>query len=74
MDKITAFAAEADLGSLFLNNQEIIKLQLALDELRHPQPLTQLHTDNTIADCIIHQSINQQRSRAINLQYLWTID
>ena len=36
---VAALAAEAELGSLFLNTQEAVKLRLALDEIGHPQPI-----------------------------------
>ncbi len=74
LDKIAASAAEAELGSLFLNVQETIKFRIALEELGHPQPATPIHTDNSCAASIIHQSIKQQRSRAMNLRYFWTIE
>ena len=74
LDKIAASAVEAELDSLFLNTQEIIKLRLAINELRQPQPSTPLHTDSTTTNIIIHQSIKQQRYRAMEVQYFWTID
>ena len=37
---VTALAAEAELGSIFLNAQETVKLRIALQELGHTQPYT----------------------------------
>ena len=44
---VAASAAEAELGSLFLNAQETVKLRIALQELVHKQPPTPIHTNNT---------------------------
>ena len=70
---VAASAAEAELGSLFLNTQEAVKLRIALDEMGHKQPPTPIHTDNTTAASIVHGTIKQQRSRAMNMRYFWTL-
>ena len=57
LDKIAVSAVQAELGILFTNTQEIIKVRLSLDELGQPQPPTPLHTDNITANSIFHQSI-----------------
>ena len=54
---VEASAAEAELGSLFLNVQETVKLRIALQELGHKQPPTPIHTNNTTATGIIHKTI-----------------
>ena len=68
-----ASAAEAELGSLFLNTQETVKLQIYLQELGHKQPPTPIHNYNTTEIGIIHKKIKQQQSRAMNMHYFWTI-
>jgi hypothetical protein len=40
-------AAEADIGSVFLNAKEATFIPTILEEMGHPQPPTLLHTDNT---------------------------
>ena len=70
---MAASAAEAELGSLFINAKETVKLHIALQELGNKQPPTPIHTDNTTATGIIHKKIKQQRSRAMNMRYFWTI-
>ena len=70
---VAASAAEAKLGSLFLNTQETVKLRISLQDLGHTQPPTPIHTDNTISTGIIHKTIKQQQSRAMNMRYFWTI-
>ena len=56
---VAASAAEAELGSLFLNTQEAVKLRIALDKMGHRQPPTTIHCDNTNANGIIHGIIKQ---------------
>jgi hypothetical protein len=70
---VAASAAEAELGSLFLNAQEAVKLRLALTEMGHKQPPTPIHVDNSTAVGIVHKTIKQQRSRAMNMRYFWVI-
>ena len=70
---VSASAAEDELGSIFLNTQETVKLQTDLQELGNTKPPTLIHTDNTTATGIIHKTIKQQRSRAMNMRYFWTI-
>ena len=70
---VAASAAEAELGSLFLNTQETVKLCIALQDIGRPQPPTPIHTYNTTATYIIHKTIKQQRSCAMNMRYFWTI-
>ena len=50
---VAASAAKAELGNLFLNTQETVKLQIALQELCHTKPPTHIHTDNTTATGIV---------------------
>ena len=71
---VAASAAEAELGALFLNTQELIRLRLALKNMGHPQPPTPIHCDNKCAVGIINDSIKQQRSRSMNMRYFWTRD
>ena len=70
---VAASAAEAELGSIFLNTQDTVKLCIALQELVHTHTPTHIHTDNTKEMVIIHKKINQQQSRAMNTRYFWTI-
>jgi hypothetical protein len=59
---VAASTAEAELGTLFLNAQEAKVLQLILTELRHPQPPTSIHIDNTTPVGIVNNTIKRQRS------------
>ena len=66
---VAASTAEAELGSLFLNTQETVTLQIALKELGHTQPPTPIHNDNNTSTGIIQKTIKQQQSRATNMRY-----
>ena len=59
---VAASAAEAELGSLFLNTKETVKLRIEFKELEHTQPPTHIHTDNTITMGIIHNKLNKSNS------------
>ena len=68
MDKIAASIAKAELGSLFLNSQEVVKVCLALEKLGCSQLPTLVHINNTTAFDITYQIINEQRSHVMNLR------
>ncbi len=71
---VVASAAEAELGALFLNAQEAKVLRLVLEELGHPRPPTPIHVDNTTTVGIVNNTIKQQRSRAMEMRYMWLLD
>ncbi len=71
---VAASAAEAELGALFLNAQEAKVLRITLAELGHPQPPTPIHIDNTTTVGIVNNTIKQQWSRAMEMQYFWLLD
>ena len=71
---VAASAAEAELGSLFLNTKEARIVRLTLAELGHPQPPTPIHIDNTTAVGIVNNTIKRQRSRAMEMRYFWLLD
>jgi hypothetical protein len=71
---VAASAAEAELGALFLYAQEAKVLRLTLLELGHPQPPAPIHIDNPTTVFITNNTIKCQRSRAMEMQYLWLLD
>jgi hypothetical protein len=71
---VAASAAKAEVGSLFLNAQEVKVIRLTLNKLGHPQPPTPIHNDNTTTVGIINNSIKQQRSHAMEMRYFWLLD
>ena len=40
----------------------------------HAQPIAQVCTDNTTAAVIANETINHQRSHAMNMRYFWICD
>jgi hypothetical protein len=71
---IAALAAEAELDALFLNAQEAKIMQLILTELGHPQPPTPIHINNTTMVGILNNTVKQQQSGAMEMQYFWLLD
>ncbi len=71
---VAASAAEAELGSLFLNAQEAKVLCLTLDELGRPQTPTPIHINNTTTVGIVNNTIKCQRSCAMEMGYFWLLD
>ena len=71
---VVASAAEAELGALLHNAKKAKIIRLALQELGHPQPPTPIHCDNKTAVGIADNSIKKQRSRSMEIIYLWISD
>jgi hypothetical protein len=53
---VTASSAEVELGALFVNTKEARVIRLFFAEIGHPQPPTQIHTDNTPAVGIVNST------------------
>jgi hypothetical protein len=67
---VMSSAAEAEVGVLFLKAREGPVLGNTLDgPLGHAQPGTPLQTDNSTTDGIIYRTVNQQRSKAIEMRF-----
>ena len=71
---VAASAAEAELGSLFVNGQETKILRLILEEMGHPQPPTPVHCDNKTATGIANDTVKKHRSRLMEMRYFWVTD
>ena len=72
--EIVSSAAEAELAGVFHNAKEACPIRITLEELGHPQPATQLDTDNTTAVGIANDTVKQKRSKAIDMRYYWVRD
>ena len=70
---VATSAAEAELGSLFLNTIEAKIMRLTLEEIGHPQPLKPIYCNNTTETGIVRSYIKRQRSSATNMQYFWLL-
>jgi hypothetical protein len=71
---VMSSAAEAEIGSVFLNSKEATILQTTLEEMVHPQPPTPLQTDNTTATGYSNDTSRQRRTRAMDMQFFWVKD
>jgi hypothetical protein len=55
-----SFAAESELGSLYINAQTGVEERIILEEMGHPpQPATPVQTDNSTAEGIINSRVQQ---------------
>ena len=71
---VCASTVESELAAIFINSKEAIKLRQALEAMGHPQPPTDITTDNETAAGIVKQTIRQNKSRAMNMRYFWVLD
>ena len=67
-------AAEAQLGALFLNCQEYVPIRITLEEMGHPQSPTPVQVDNSTALGIAIGTINQRKSKAMEMRFYWIRD
>jgi hypothetical protein len=74
LKRIAASAAEAEFGALFLNAQEAKVLGLTLNKLENLQPPTTIHINNTTTVGIFNNTLKQQHSHAMEMQYFWLLD
>ena len=71
---VMASAAEAEVGSLFMNAQQAIPYIVTLEELGHPQKQVPLITDNSTATGFLNGTIKKKRSKAFDMRFEWLID
>ena len=74
MKNAMASAAEAEMGALFVIVQVAIILRTTLEELRYVQPPTPIKIDNFTASGIANKSIQQRRSRSMDMRFYWVRD
>ena len=74
MCEVLSNTEEAKLGALFLNGKEACPLRIALEEMGHRQPATPMATDNSTAGSIATDTVNQKRSKAIDIVFYWIRD
>jgi hypothetical protein len=71
---VMSSAAEAQLGSTFINTKEGIPTHVVFEELGHAHPTTPLQTNNSTACGIITDTVNHKRSKAIDVHFYWVKD
>ena len=71
---VMSSAAEAEVGALFMNAQDILPMRVTCEELGHPQPATPMQTDNNTASGIVNKTIKQNRTKSMSMKFYWLID
>jgi hypothetical protein len=71
---VFASAAESEVGACFQNAQSGAPIRVTLTELGHIQPATSLRTDSSTAFGILNKTINQKRSKVMDMRYHWITD
>jgi hypothetical protein len=74
LKNVVSSVAEAEFGPLFANAKEGTVTRTTLSEMGHNQDATDLTTDNTIADGIINNMVQQKRSKAMDMRFYWVKD
>jgi hypothetical protein len=71
---VVSSVAEAEFGAVFVNAKEGNATRTTLTEMGYNQDATELKTDNTTADGIINNTVQQKRSKAIDMILYWVKD
>ena len=71
---VVTSAAEAELGTLFLNCCEAKIIRLILSELGHEQPPTHVHCNNKTTVGIANNTDKKQRSHSMEMHFFWVAD
>ena len=63
--------AESEVAGLFMNAQHAVPIHLILEDMGHPQPPTQLRTDNLTAQGILSGVYKRKRSKCNDMNIHW---
>jgi hypothetical protein len=66
---VVSSVAEAEFGALFVNAKEGTVTRTTLSEMSHNQDANDLTTDNTTADGIINNTVQQKSSKAMDMRF-----
>ena len=64
-------AAEAEIGTMYINSREAVPQRTALSEMGHPQPRTPMQTDNSAAHAVVTNNVKPRRTKAMNTRFHW---
>ena len=67
-------ASEVEIGAAYINGQEAVPIRTLIRELGHPQPVTLIQVNNSIADSFANDTIKKKRSKAIDMRFYWIHD
>ena len=68
---IMSLAAEAKLGTLYINAHKGISMRQLLTEMGHIQPRTPIQTDNSTTCRVVNSNIRPQRTKAMDMRFHW---
>jgi hypothetical protein len=71
---VVTSTVEAELGALFLNCKQATIFRVTLEEMGHPKPPTPIHCNNLTAVGIANNTIKQQRSCLMEMQFFGVAD
>ncbi len=71
---VMSSAAEAELGSLYINARKGVQERQILTEMGHPQPPTPIQVDNSTAESIINNRVQPNRTKAMDMRFHWLHD
>ena len=71
---VMSSAAEAELGTLYINAREAIPMRQLLTEMGHKQPKTIMITDNSTAFGAVNNNIQPRRTKAMDMCFHWLQD
>ena len=71
---VVSSAAEAEIAGIFTNAKEAVPIKLTLEEMGHPQPPTEITTDDMTASGTLNKTFKQTRSKAIDMNCHWARD
>ena len=68
---IIASAAEAEVGTLFVNAQDVAPIRTTLIEMNHLQPITTIQVENSTAVVIANKEIKHRMYKAMDTRFYW---
>jgi hypothetical protein len=68
---VMSYAAEAELGTLFIKAKTTVSMRQILMELGHPQPRTPMQTDNATAHTHLTNKILPKALKAMDMRFHW---
>ena len=71
---VMSSAAEAELGSLYINARKGVEERIILTEMGHPQPPTPIQVDNSTAESIVNNRVQPKRTKAMDMRFHWLRD
>ena len=65
------YAAEAELGALYITAQKMVPTRQTFIEMGWPQPPTPIQTDNTTAEGVVNNKIVTKKLKSMDLRLHW---